>query len=208
VCPSGRRPAYGGTSGLAIAAPFAVALAAWATDARADVSSWFAVGAGGAAQIARGASSPDGAPAFTYSIGVGSSPLAPFVVGLLYRGTTMFGLGTDAGAAVRLATGAFCRGGWGLALDGGVAWRGWRSGDYGDSPLQGVLTLGAPWGFQLAVGTQLWTLDHGTSAQGGFAAIELDLLRLTVMRQGAGERWWPNPNPAGGREKQVSLLAW
>jgi hypothetical protein len=186
----------------------AVALAAWAGDARADVSSWLAVGTGGAAQVARGASSPDGAPALTYSIGVGSSPLAPFVVGLLYRGTTMFGLGTDAGAAVRLATGPFCRGEWGLALDAGAAWRGWRAGDYGDWPLQGVLTLGSPWGFQLAVGTQLWSIDGATSAQGGFAAIELDLLRLTVMRQGGSERWWPNPNPAGGREKRVSLLAW
>jgi hypothetical protein len=121
----------------------------------------------------------------------------------------MFGLGTDVGAAVRLAMGAFARGGWGLALDLGAAYRPWRGGDYGDAPLQGVLTLGAPWGFQLAVGTQLFSLDTNGNAQGAFAAIELDLLRLSVMRQGGQtEQWWPNPNPAGGREKQSALLAW
>jgi hypothetical protein len=192
---------------LAAAAAFAVALALGG-EARADVSSWLSVGVGGAAQSAQGSSSPDGAPAMTYALGVGTSPRAPFVVGVLYRGTTMFGLGTDAGAAVRLATGAFARGGWGLALDAGAAYRGWRGGDYGSAPLQGVLTFGSPWGLQLAVGTQLWAIDGKTSAQGFFAAIEIDLLRLTIMRQGPSERWWPNPNPAGGREKQVSLLAW
>jgi hypothetical protein len=144
----------------------------------------------------------------TYALGVGTSPLSPFVVGVLYRGTTMFGLGTDLGGAVRLATGAFARGNWGLALDLGVAWRGWRGGDYGSAPLQGVLTFGSPWGLQLAVGTQLWAIDGNTPAQGAFAALELDLMRLTLMRQGGSERWWPNPNPAGGHEKHVSLLAW
>jgi hypothetical protein len=78
---------------------------------------------------------------------------------------------------------------------------------YGDSPLQGVLTFGSPWGLQLAVGAEVWSLDGGVSAQGVFAALEIDLLRLTLMRQGASERWWPNPNPAGGREKTVSLLS-
>jgi hypothetical protein len=176
--------------------------------ARADVSSWFAVGVGGAGQFARGASSPDGAPVMTYSMGVGSSPLAPFVLGVLYRGTTMFGLGTDVGGAVRVATGAFARGSWGVALDVGAAYRGWRGGSYGDAPLQGIITVGAPWGLQLAVGAQVLSLDTNGSAQGAFAAIEIDLLRLTLMRQGTTERWFPNPNPAGGRDKQVSLLAW
>jgi hypothetical protein len=120
----------------------------------------------------------------------------------------MFGLGTDVGAALRLATGAFARGNWGLALDAGVAWRSWGSGAFGDSPLQGVLTFGSPWGFQIAAGAQVGSLDGGVSAQGFFAALEIDLLRLSLMRQGPSERWWPNPNPAGGREKTVSLLGW
>jgi len=193
---------------LLLASPLVAALALFAGDARADVSSWLAVGGGATAQLAQGATSRDVAGTLTWSVGVGSSPLKPFVLGVLYRGTTMFGLGTDLGAAVRLATGSFARGNWGLALDAGVAWRTWGSGSYGDSPLQGVVTFGSPWGLQLAVGAQVWSLDGGVSAQGAFAALEIDLLRLTLMRQGASERWWPNPNPAGGHEKPVSLLSW
>jgi hypothetical protein len=192
---------------LAAFAAFA-ALALGGNDARADVTSWLAVGGGATAQLAQGASTRDVAGALTYSVGVGSSPRAPFVLGVLYRGTTYVGLGTDIGAAVRVATGGFARGSWGLALDAGVAWRAWGDGMYGDSPLQGVLTFGSPWGLQLAIAGQAWTLDNGVSAQGVFAALEIDLLRLTLMRQGATERWWPNPNPAGGHEKTVSLLAW
>jgi len=191
-----------------LTAPFVCALTFLAADARADVSSWLSVGGGAAAQLAQGATTRDVAGTFTYSVGVGSSPRAPFVLGVLYRGVTMVGLGTDVGAAVRLATGSFARGNWGLALDAGVAWRAWGSGSYGDSPLQGVLTFGSPWGLQLAVGAEVWSLDNGVSAQGFFAALEIDLLRLTVMRQGSSERWWPNPNPAGGHEKTVSLLSW
>lgn len=193
---------------LLLASPLVAALAFFAGDARADVSSWLAVGGGATAQLAQGATSRDVAGTLTWSVGVGSSPMKPFVLGVLYRGTTMFGLGTDLGAAVRLATGSFARGNWGLALDAGVAWRTWGSGSYGDSPLQGVLTFGSPWGLQLAVGAQVWSLDGGVAAQGAFAALEIDLLRLTLMRQGASERWWPNPNPAGGHEKTVSLLSW
>jgi hypothetical protein len=188
---------------LALAATLAAA-----PDARADLSSWLSVGGGATAQLAQGASSRDVAGTFTYAFGVGSSPLKPFVVGLMYRGVTMFGLGTDLGAAVRVATGGFARGNWGLALDAGVVWRTWGSGSYGDSPLQGVVTFGSPWGLQLTAGAQVWSLDGGVSAQGFFAALEVDLLRLTLMRQGPSERWLPNPNPAGGREKTVSLLAW
>ena len=195
-------------SRLPLALPLVGALALLAGDARADVSSWLAVGGGASAQLAQGATTRDVAGTFTWSVGVGSSPLKPFVLGVLYRGTTFVGFGTDLGAAVRAATGSFARGNWGLALDAGVAYRTWGSGAYGDSPLQGVLTFGSPWGLQLAAGAELWTLDGGVSAQGFFAALEIDLLRLTLMRQGASERWWPNPNPAGGHEKTVSLLAW
>lgn len=188
---------------LALACPLVLA----AVDARADVTSWLSIGGGTAAQLAQGASSRDVAGTLNYSFGFGSSPLAPFVIGVIYRGTTMFGLGTDVGAGLRLATGGFARGNWGLALDAGVVWRTWGAGTYGDSPLQGVLTFGSPWGLQLAAGAQVWSLDGGVSAQGFFAALEIDLLRLTVMRQGPTERWWPNPNPTGGHEKQVSILS-
>ena len=36
-------------------------------------------------------------------------------------------------------------------------------------------------------------------ATGGFAVIELDLLRLTLMRQGSTDAMWFNASPAGGR---------
>lgn len=177
-----------------------MSVVAGARDARADVSSWLAVGGGYAAQVNRDTSSRDSAGTLTYSMGVGTSPLSQLVLGGVLRGTTMFGFGTDLGLAMRAATGGFARGNWGAALDAGVLWRSWGSSSYGDWPLQGVLTVGSPWGFQLAVGAQVWSVSGGVQAEGLFAALEIDLLRLTVMRQGASERWWPNPAPAGGHE--------
>jgi hypothetical protein len=176
------------------------------TDARADVSSWLAVGGGAAMERNQSSSTRDTAPALTYSVGVGSSPLAAWVLGGLVRGTTMFGLGTDLGLAVRAASGGFARGDWGLALEAGVLWRPWRDGTYGDWPLQGVLTVGSPWGLGLGVGAQVWSVDRGTAAEGFLAVLEVDLLRLTLMRQGATERWWPNPNPPGGH--RATAFAW
>jgi hypothetical protein len=167
-------------------------------EARADVTSWMALGGGGTSQRNRTDAVRDGAAVMTYSMGVGSSPLGAIVVGGLFRGTTMFGLGTDLGLGLRATTGGFSRGNWGVALDAGPVWRSWGNGTHGDWPLQAVLTAGFPWGFQLAAGAEFWTISNGTSAQGFFAALELDLLRLTVMRQGGTERWWPNPAPAGG----------
>src|SRR4029077_2180706 len=103
---------------------------------RADVSSWMAVGGGGSAQVNHDTSSREFAPAFTYSLGVGSSPLSSLVLGGLLRGQTTFGLGTDLGVAVRGSTGGFARGDWGLALDAGALWRPWRGGSYGQWPIQ------------------------------------------------------------------------
>ena len=63
-----------------------------------------------------------------------------------------------------------------------------------------MLIGGGPWGLQLGVGgdfANILTDDPG--ARGIVALLEMDLLRLTVMRQGATDRWWENPSPAGGR---------
>jgi hypothetical protein len=174
-------------------------------DARADVSSWLAVGGGYALQRDRVAARNDFAPTLTYSMGVGSSSLAPLVLGGVVRGATFFGLGSDLGLAVRGATGGFARGDWGAALEAGAIWRPWRQGSYGEWPIQGVLTLGSPWGFQVALGTEVASVDRGQPALGFFATIEIDLLRLTVMRQGATERWWYNPAPAGGHANQALM---
>jgi hypothetical protein len=168
--------------------------------ARADVSSWMAIGGGSGLQLDRDSSSRDFAGSLTYSLGVGSSPLSSVVIGGLLRGQTFFGLGTDLGLAVRASTGGFARGDWGVALDAGVLWRPWGNGDFGQWPIQAVLTVGAPWGLQLAMGGEFSSISGGTPAQGFFAALEIDLLRLTVTRQGSSERWWPNPAPAGGHQ--------
>jgi hypothetical protein len=192
------------TRSLVLAAsltPLALAaLACSAAEARADVSSWLAVGGGATEQLNRDTSKRDAAGSFTYTIGVGSSPLSSIVVGGLLRGQVFFGLGADLGLSARVATGGFARGDWGVALDAGVLWRPWRSGDYGEWPVQAVLTGGTPWGLQLALGADVWSVSGGTQAQGFFAALEIDLLRLTVTRQGSSEHWWPNPAPAGGHE--------
>ena len=166
--------------------------------AHADVSSWMAGGAGYALERNRVIGENDPAAALTYSLGVGTSPLQPLVIGGLVRGTTFINLGTDVGLAVRGATGGFARGDWGVAVDAGAVWRPWRDMSYGAWPLQGVVTVGAPWGLQVSLGAQVGTLTDRLSAVGAFAALEIDFLRLTVMRQGTTEKWWPNPAPVGG----------
>jgi hypothetical protein len=183
------------------------ACAATERDARADVSSFLALGGGASGQVAHGATTPDMAGAFTYSIGVGTSPLGSLVGAVMYRGATYVTLGTDVGMSLRLATGSFARGDWGIALDAGALYRTWGNGSYGTWPLQGILTVGSPWGLQLALSSQVWDVSGATGAEGFALALEIDLLRLTVTRQGPTERWWPNPNPAGGHEPKTVALS-
>ncbi len=157
------------------------------------------MGSGVSLQRDARADSAQSAAPLSFSVGVGSSPRSSFVVGGLLRSVTHFGLGTDLGLAVRLATGGFARGDWGIALDGGMVARWWNDGAFGRYPFQGVATLGGPWGLQVALGAQLGSIDTAPSAMGGFALLELDFLRLTVMRQGSTDAIWFNPAPAGGR---------
>ncbi|MDP9150512.1 MAG: hypothetical protein M3O36_11310 [Myxococcota bacterium] len=167
--------------------------------AHADVSSWLAFGSGIASQRNHDTSTRTLSPMLTYSLGVGSPSANDVVVGGLLRGTTRLNLGTDLGVAARVASRGFARGDWGVAIEAGAAWRPWRGGSYGEWPLQAALTAGLPWGFQVALGGELWSVSGTTPAQGLYVAVELDLLRLTVMRQGSTERWWRNPLPAGAR---------
>jgi len=166
--------------------------------AHADVTSWFALGGGYGFEKNSVTTTNDRATAFTATVGVGSSSLNRFVVGGVWRAVTHFTLGTDISVGPRFATGGFARGDWGLAVDAGVVGRFWKQGDYGRFPLQAVVTGGAPWGLQLGLGAEFANLAGAPSAQGFFAVLEIDLLRLTVDRQGATEKWWKNPSPAGG----------
>lgn len=182
-----------------LAASFALASFAFAPAAHAEPSSWLAVGGGYAFQHDGLQNANSSIGAMTLSLGVGTTAEKPFVIGGILRSVTYFTHGTDLGLAVRFATGGFARGDWGLALDTGVVARWWDKQEaYGHFPLQIVLTGGLPWGFNVAVGTQLWDVTGDSpTARGGFAVLELDLLRLTVNRTGATNRFWPNPSPAG-----------
>lgn len=179
---------------VALAAGLALAPEA----ARADTSSWFSLGPGYAVNRDHTSQTNDRAAAMTYALGVGSSPRSDFVMGGIFRTTAFFRQGVDISLATRAASGGFARGDWGLALDVGVVGRFWGGGAYGRWPLQGILTLGAPWGLGLAIGADTVSVAGMQSAFGVFGFLEMDLLRLTVMRQGSSESTWPNPFPAGG----------
>ncbi|MBX3229331.1 MAG: hypothetical protein KIT84_18075 [Labilithrix sp.] len=143
--------------------------------------------------------------AASFGLGVGTDPLRRAVLGGMLRSTTFFGLGTDLGLSIRIATGGFARGDWGLAFDAGAAWRSFGRGEYGRWPITARITGGGPWGLQLAVaGDVLKVAGNDAQARGVVAVLELDLLRLTVMRQGSSEKWWPNPAPAGGRVQETA----
>jgi hypothetical protein len=175
------------------------------TTAHADVSSWLSLGGGYGFNHNADTSDYRRATTLSLAIGVGTEPSSSFVVGGVLRGTTYLSLGTDVGVSARVATGGFARGQWGLALDAGPMWRSFGHGEYGRWPIFAMLTGGGPWGIQVAVGGQLFNIVSDDSpARGIVALLELDLLRLTVMRQGATDRWWENPSPAGGRIQKSS----
>lgn len=171
-----------------------------ASDAHADVTSWLSGGGGYSLQHKDSTDVYDRATAVSFAIGVGSTPVNSIVVGGLVRSTTFLTLGTDFDLSARVATGGFARGQWGLAFDVGPGWRSWgHAATYGRFPLHAMIVAGGPWGMQLGVGGDFWNIGGGPSARGAVALLEIDLLRLTVMRQGATDRWWENPSPAGGR---------
>ncbi len=188
---------------LAFAAALAASvctLHAFSVEARADTSSWLTGGGGYGFQHSDSRGVYDRASALSFSIGVGTQPTSSVVVGGLLRTTTYFSLGTDLGLSARIASGSFARGQWGLAFDFGPGWRSWgRGADYGRFPLHAMIVGGAPWGLQLGIGGDIWSIGGAPAAQGAVAILEIDLLRLTVMRQGSTDRWWENPSPAGGR---------
>lgn len=173
--------------------------------AHADVTSFLAFGPGYGLKRNDSTKDFDRATAFGYSIGVASSPRGALVAGGMFRGITYLDLGTDISLSLRVATGGFARGQWGLAFDVGPGWRSWQNSDYGRFPLGGLVTLGAPWGLQLAVGGEALNLAGSPQSQGLVALIEIDLLRLTVMRQGGTDRYWENPSPAGGKITRAGI---
>ena len=132
------------------------------------------------------------------------APRDPSSSGGVVRETTRFGLGTDIGIMARATTGGFSRGDWGWPSTWARRCAGGGYGEYGRYPLQGVLTAGAPWGIQIAVGADIVNLYGQPPTRGGFALLEIDVLRLTLMRQGSTDKAWKNPSPAGGRIRTLN----
>jgi len=176
-----------------------LALLANERDAHAEPTTWLSLG-GGYAFEHNGVQNFDArATVFTAALGAGTSANHPFVFGGIFRETTYLTLGTDISLSARITTGGFARGDWGVGIDLGVAGRWWQNQDYGHFPVRAALVLGAPFGFQLDVGSEFSdvTGDHPT-ARGGFALLEFDFLRLTVNRSGNTTSGWPNPSVANG----------
>lgn len=202
-----KRTLFALTSALLVAAP----ARAWA-----EPSAWLSGGGGVAIQNRStsltpagdadpsGTSGVDTRPAMSFALGVGTTPAARFAVGGIFRVTTFFEQGTDLAIGPRFATGGFSRGDFGLALDLGVAFRTYKDGIYGRVPLNAVLLFGVPFGFQAGLGVQALSLDGGTQSAGAYAMLEIDVLRLTVLRQGSSTRFWENPSPLGGKVRELS----
>jgi hypothetical protein len=150
--------------------------------ARADVASWVSVAGGPTAATSGG--DLQWVPSLRWNAGLGSPPQGPVVVGGGFDLTTHVGFGTDLGAVLRLATGAYARGAWGVALDLGGYHRFARSSD----GASGALTLGAPWGLFVATHGTYGTNDSMTLG----LVVGLDFARLTAHRT-SGQQWWPNP---------------
>jgi hypothetical protein len=158
-----------------------------APSAWADVSSWLFVG-GGPSWISQQKSAYELRGSMQVDLGVGSPTSNPVVIGMLARATPYFGRGTDLSLAARMATRGFAVGDWGFALDAGGYERWWGAGSVGGLA---SLSVGAPYGFTLAMNTSFGTNDNRTFG----VMLGIDVLRLTVYRLG-GESFWYNPRPA------------
>lgn len=167
---------------IALAVGIGGAVGLRASPAAADASSWVSTAAGPA--IVADADDERLVPLLRFDAGIGTSPARSWIFGGGFQLGAHLGQATDLGAGLRLATGPYARGDWGLALDLGAYHRLARVSD----GLAGALTLGAPWGVVIAangtVGTEeAWTLG---------LVMGLDFARLTAHRT-SGQQWWPNP---------------
>lgn len=150
--------------------------------ASAEPASWVSVASGPAFVQRR--SVEEVVPLLRMNAGLAIRPSHDLIVGAGFEFGTFLGHGSDVGGAMRVATGAYTRGDWGLALDLGAYHRFNRVSDGGAA----TLTLGAPWGLLLAANGTLGTHD----ARSIGVLFGFDFARLTVHRT-SGQQWWPNP---------------
>lgn len=164
--------------------------------AHADVASWMFVGPGWsraqAADPSPGLEQGSNHTALLVDAGFGTHPGKDWVVGGVFHAAGYFGYGSDWGGALRVTTGGYSRGTWGLGLDVGPQYR------FGDQPGpvgSARLLFGAPWGLALSAGG-----GYGADEVATFTvALGIDLARLTVHRT-SGLDWFPNPHPSPTRE--------
>jgi hypothetical protein len=139
-----------------------------------------------------------------FDAGFGTSPQNAFIVGALFRVTPIISEGTDLSLSLRGATRGFQVGNWGFAIDLGAYLRpfGPTTPPTAANPAFSVPTVGFAGGIVIGgpVGTQISLLGHAgmNHAYGASATFGIDLLRLTVYRDGLLQ-WWPNPLSAGAR---------
>ncbi len=188
-----RRPAFAIVLAAAGLACFS------ARPARADVTTWLAFGTGLAVDHSTTTHITNWSPGISASMGVGSDPTRAIVVGWAFRLMSRVNEGADMSLSLRLTTGGYSRGDWGLGFDLGPGLRLWESNNDGMYPLQGNVIFGAPWGLQATVGSDLLNLAIHPASIGAYALIEFDLMRFTLMRQGSTDAYWKVPLPAGGR---------
>jgi hypothetical protein len=155
-----------------------------ATDAKADVASWFYLG-GGVTSLSFDQGRTTRPFTLQAEMGMGSPPHAPVIIGGLVKSLTLFGQGTDLALTVRGASGGFVRGGFGFAIDAGAYQRWWGENSTG---FLGALVLGAPFGIQLTGITEQGSNDVHSYG----ATLGIDFLRLTVYRT-TSQNYWPNP---------------
>lgn len=157
-------------------------------EARADVASWMFVGAGWSRVQDTGIGEGSDYPAVLVDVGLGTSAAAPLVIGGVLHGSGHIGSGSDWGAALRLTTGGYSRGNWGLGLDIGPQYRfGERPGPVGSARL----LFGGPWGLGVSAGASYGPEDVATFT----VVLGVDFARLTVHRT-SGVDWLPNPHPS------------
>jgi hypothetical protein len=118
-------------------------------------------------------------------LGIGTLASRPLVLAGLFHFAPQFAVGADLGGALRLCTGSYARGEFGLALDLGAHHRFASIGGVAGSSR---LVVGGPWGmFAGLTGSygqnEVWT---------GTLAVGVDFARATVHRA-HGEETLPSP---------------
>lgn len=133
--------------------------------------------------------------ALLFNAGFGTNPAAPWVLGGVLQGGANFGFGSEWGGALRITSGGYSRGTWGLAFDVGPQY---RVGEHAGAIGSGRLSVGGPWGLALNAGA-----SYGEDEVATFTvALGVDFARLTVHRT-SGLDWFPNPYPSPPREEAL-----